>query len=92
MLIELKIIKKKPWDFDNLPEDNDSFEYGHSNDCIYVNSSMVSHVVEFTGKLILYKIKPKCRLYKIFLCGSNDYVAILHPDEWLKLEEAVNNG
>ena len=95
MLIKLKIIKKEPWDWDNLPKDNDSIEYGYSNDYVYVNSSMVTHVVELTGKLILCeidKIIPKCRLYRVFLCGSNDHVAILHIDEWLKLEEAINNG
>ena len=91
MLIELKIIKREPWCF-NYPEDDDSIEYGYSNDYVYVNPSMVSHVVEITGKLILYKIKPPCVFYKVFLCGSNDHVAILHTDEWLKLEEAINNG
>ena len=90
MLIKLKLTQERPWTTSFYERDYPEYENSDMN--VYINTNMVSNILQHYGfKKISGKLQ-KVLFYSVYVSGEGEYIAIIDHDEWLKLEEAVNNG
>jgi len=90
MLIKLKLTQERPWH--TSPYERDYPEYENSDMNVYINTNMVSNILQDYGFKKISGRLQRVLFYFVYVSGEGEHIAIIDHDEWLKLEEAVNNG